>query len=251
MRQRVERLGVMALLVALPVLPWVAFNMVRFDHAVTLDTGGEFTLANTNCAGTYYGPNIGWWDANCLVNRYKQKGDESSVALHYEHQGLNYLEGHLSRLPVVLAARVGRLWGLYAPIQQLPKEDFEQGRGPRTITKLALAQYYALAILAIAGLVMLRRRKVIIYPLVSLVVIATVAALLAFGATRYRVPAEIAIVVAAAVPLTALLDRLGDAMRPPQLSGGPPESGPDRPGSTDAAGGADRADQTVGAPAGH
>jgi len=247
-RQRLERLGVMALLVALPVMPWVTFNMLRFDHAVTLDTGGEFTLANTNCAGTYYGPNTGWWDASCLANRYKQPGDESTVALHYEHQGLNYLEGHLSRLPVVFAARVGRMWGLYAPIQQLPKEDFEQGRGPRTITKLALAQYYALAILAIAGLVMLRRRKVIIYPLVSLAVIATVAAMLAFGATRYRVPAEIAIVVGPAVPLTALLDRLGDAFRPPQLSSGPPEPGAAPSGST---GDAERTDQTVGAPAGH
>ncbi len=209
MRQRLERLGVMALLVALPVTPWVAYNMVRFDHAVTLDTGGEFTLANTNCAGTYYGPNLGWWDASCLANRYQQKGDESSVALHYEHQGLTYAEHHLSRLPIVLAARVGRMWGLFRPIQQLPKEDFEQGRGPRTITKLALLEYYALAILAIWGLVMLRRRKVIIYPLVSLAVIATVAAMLAFGATRYRVPAEIAIVVAAAVPLTAFLEYAG------------------------------------------
>jgi len=247
-RERLQRIAVMALLVALPVVPWVAYNLVRFDHAVTLSTGGEFTLANTNCRGAYYGPRVGWWDATCLANRYQQKGDESTVALHYEHQGLNYAEGHLSRLPVVLAARIGRMWGLYKPFQQLPLEDFEQGRGPRTITKLALIQYYALAILAIAGLVMMRRRKVIIYPLLSLVVIATFAGMLAFGATRYRVPAEIAIVVAAAMPLAALLDRLGDALRPPQLSSGSSEAAPERPGSP--AAGADRTDETVSAPAG-
>jgi 4-amino-4-deoxy-L-arabinose transferase-like glycosyltransferase len=249
-RVQLRRLGVMALLVALPVLPWVTYNVVRFDHPVTLDTGGEFTLANTNCAGTYYGTDLGWWDFNCLSNRYKQKGDESTVAAHYEHQGLNYAEHHLSRLPVVFAARVGRMWGLFSVSQQLPKEDFEQGRGPRSITKLAMAEYYALALLAIAGLIMLRRRKIIIYPLVSLAVIATLAAMLAFGATRYRVPAEIAIVVAAAVPLVALLDKIRDAMRPPQLSSGSPESDPDRPGPTDAAADPDRPGQTVGAPAG-
>jgi 4-amino-4-deoxy-L-arabinose transferase-like glycosyltransferase len=243
-RKQLERLGVMALLVALPIVPWVTYNMTRFDHAVTLSTGGEFTLANTNCAGSYYGPRVGWWDANCLANRYQQKGDESTVALHYEHQGLNYVEGHLSRLPVVLLARIGRMWGLYQPIQQLPLEDFEDGRGPRTITKLALVEYYALAILAVGGLVMLRRRRVIIYPLVSLAVIATVAAMLAFGSTRYRVPAEIAIVVAAAVPLTAFLDRAADQLRPPQLSSGPPEPGPDPPRPTE------RTDETVGAPSG-
>jgi 4-amino-4-deoxy-L-arabinose transferase-like glycosyltransferase len=246
LRQQLQRLGVMALLVALPVMPWVAYNLVRFDHPVTLSTGGDFTLANTNCAGTYYGVNLGWWDANCLANRYQQKGDESTVAIHYEHQGLDYVKHHLSRLPIVVAARVGRMWGLFRPFQQLPKEDFEQGRGPRTITKLALVQYYALAILAIGGLVMLRRRKVIIYPLVSLAVIATFAAMLAFGATRYRVPAEIAIVVAAAVPLTAFLEYAAEQLRPPQLSTGPPEPGSDRPGPTEA----DRVDETVGAPAG-
>jgi 4-amino-4-deoxy-L-arabinose transferase-like glycosyltransferase len=249
-RQRLERLGVMALLVALPVMPWVTYNMVRFDHPVTLDSGGEFTLANTNCAGTYYGPNLGWWDFNCLANRYQQKGDESSVALHYEHQGLNYAKAHLSRLPVVLLARVGRMWGLFRPIQMLPKEDFEQGRGPRSITKLALIQYYALAILAIIGLVMLRRRRVIIYPLVSLAIIATVAALLAFGATAYRVPAEIAIVVAAAVPLTAFLEHAAEKLRPPQLTSGPPEPGPDRPGPTEATDDTEPGGETVGASSG-
>ena len=249
-RKRLERLGVMALLVALPVMPWVGYNLARFDHPVTLDTGGEFTLANTNCAGTYYGPDLGWWDFTCLSNRYKQKGDESTVALHYEHQGLTYAEHHLSRLPIVMAARVGRMWGLFRPIQQLPKEDFEQGRGPRTITKLALVEYYALAILAIGGLVMLRRRKVIIYPLVSLAIIATVAAMLAFGATRYRVPAEIAIVVAAAVPLMAFFEYAAEQLRPPQLSTGPPGPDPDRPGPTEAAADTDRVDQTVGAPVG-
>jgi hypothetical protein len=99
------------------------------------------------------------------------------------------------------------MWDVYRPLQKLSWDSFEHGRGPDSVTGIALAQYYILVLLAIAGLVLLRRRKVIIYPLLGLAVTCTLAAMIASGGTRYRVPAEIAIVIAAAVPITALLDR--------------------------------------------
>jgi 4-amino-4-deoxy-L-arabinose transferase-like glycosyltransferase len=245
LKPRLQRLGLIAIVAALPVLPWVGYNLTRFDHPVTLSTGADFTLANTNCATTYYGPRVGWWDARCLANRYTNKGDESTVALHFRNQGLKYIDHHKGRVPVVVAARIGRMWELYGPIQKLPWDDFEQGRGPRWITKLALGSYYALAILAIVGLVMLRRKKTIIYPLISLAVISTVAAVLAFGNTRYRTPAEVAIVLAAAVPLTALLDR----WRPPHAAAGPAEElrEPDPPVNGDGTT-TERVGDVVGAP---
>ncbi len=45
----------------------------------------------------------------------------------------------------------------------------------------------------------MRRRKVPIYPLVAIAVIATFAAAITFGVTRYRAPAEVALVLAAAI----------------------------------------------------
>jgi Dolichyl-phosphate-mannose-protein mannosyltransferase len=206
-RERLKRGGVIVLLAALPLVPWVGFNLVRFNNPVTLSTGGDFTLANTYCPSTFYGDRVGWWDLRCMGDRWSVPGDESDAAKHFRQQGLDYLDAHLARFPVVLAARVGRMWDVYDPIQKLRWDSFEQGRGPNTVTRIALAQYYALAVLAIVGLVMLRRRKVIIYPLIGLAVTCTIAAMIAFGSTRYRVPAEIAIVVAAAVPVSALLDR--------------------------------------------
>ena len=206
-KQRLIRLGAMALLTAVPVMPWVAYNLSRFHDPVTLSTGGDFTLANTYCETTFYGERVGWWDLTCMADRWKRPGDESQVAAKFRQDGLDYLDAHLGRLPVVLAARVGRMWELYRPIQKLSWDSFEQGRNPNEVTWLALGQFYVLAVLAIAGLVMLRRRKTIIYPLIGLAISSTLAAMIAFGNTRYRVPAEITLVIGAAVALSRLYDR--------------------------------------------
>ena len=58
---------------------------------------------------------------------------------------------------------------------------------------------------AIGGIVVLRRRHIPISPLIALVVIVTLAAMTTFGVTRYRAPAEPAIVIAAAVGIDAFL----------------------------------------------
>jgi 4-amino-4-deoxy-L-arabinose transferase-like glycosyltransferase len=206
-RDKLQRGGVIVVMAALPVLPWVGFNMARFDEPVTLSTGGDFTLANTYCDTTFYGERLGWWDLTCMQDRWAIEGDESTVSQEFRKDGLDYLGDHLDRFPVVVAARVGRMWEIYDPVQKLRWDSYEQGRNPNQVTWIALAQFYVLAVLAIVGLVMLRRRKTIIYPLVGLAITCTLAAMIAFGGTRYRVPAEIAIVIAAAVPLVALLDR--------------------------------------------
>lgn len=205
-KERLQRLGAMALLTALPVVPWVGYNLTRFEEPVTLSTGGDFTLANTYCDSTFYGERLGWWDLRCMADRWKRPGDESEVSAKFREDGLDYLKDHLGRFPVVVAARVGRMWELYRPFQKLDFDSFEQGRSPNEVTRIALAQFYVLAALAIAGLVMLRRKKTIIYPLVGLAISSTLAAMIAFGNTRYRVPAEIMLVIAAAVPLARLVD---------------------------------------------
>jgi 4-amino-4-deoxy-L-arabinose transferase-like glycosyltransferase len=206
-RERVRRGAAILLLAALPVLPWVIFNMVRFNNPVTLSTGGDFTFGNTYCDSTFYGERIGWWDLTRMDDRWQIEGDESDQALHFRREGLEYLADNLGRFPVAVAARVGRMWDVYAPFQKLHWDAFEMGRNPFNVARIALAQFYVLALLAIAGLVMLRRRRTIIYPLIGLAISVTIAAVLTFGGTRYRIPAEIAIVIAGAVPLAALLDR--------------------------------------------
>jgi len=205
-RARVERLAAVLVVAAIPVLGWVSYNYVRLDSPV-FSTGGDYTLANANCDSTYYGDRLGYWDLTCMRNRWKIPGNDAEVAREFRRDGLDYIEGHLTRLPVVLAARVGLMWDVYNPIQKLRWDAYEQGRGPTNLTRIGLAQYYVLALLAIVGFVMLRRRRVLILPLIGLIVTSTLAAMLALGATRYRSPAEIAIVLTAAVPIAALWDR--------------------------------------------
>jgi hypothetical protein len=57
---------------------------------------------------------------------------------------------------------------------------------------------------AIAGVVILRRRKVALIPLLAPVVIVTIVAAAFYGLVRFRAPAEVSIVVLAAVALDAL-----------------------------------------------
>jgi hypothetical protein len=73
--------------------------------------------------------------------------------------------------------------------------------------RIALAQYYLLAPLAIIGAVVLWRRKVTLLPFVATFVIVVSAVLIAFGNTRYRAPLEIAFVVLPAVAIDAAITR--------------------------------------------
>jgi hypothetical protein len=61
--------------------------------------------------------------------------------------------------------------------------------------------YYALAALSIGGLVLLRRRRVPIIPLLAVGLDVCVSVALTFGQTRYRSTFEIVLVLAAAVQL--------------------------------------------------
>jgi 4-amino-4-deoxy-L-arabinose transferase-like glycosyltransferase len=205
---RVKRLGVIVIVAALPVLPWVGYNLARFERPVVLDTGTDFTLANTNCNLTYYGSRLGWWDFRC--DRYRTRA-------------LNYIEAHESRVPFVLAARLGRLTGLYAVGQTVRLDSVEQNRGPEWITWLAEIQWYVLTVLAVVGLVFLRKTKIIIYPLLGLIAIGLLSGILSSGQTRYRVAAEVPVVLAAAVAVVALFDRwrpAGQERRAPDTSAG-------------------------------
>jgi hypothetical protein len=64
--------------------------------------------------------------------------------------------------------------------------------------------YWFLAPLAVVGAVLLRRRKRLIAPLVATAVTVTIGAALTYGQQRFRIAAEPAILVLAAVPLVAL-----------------------------------------------
>jgi 4-amino-4-deoxy-L-arabinose transferase-like glycosyltransferase len=192
---------------ALVLVPWVGFNMLRFREPTFISTGTGGALAAASCDGVYYGKFIGYY-ANCFTGPWPgPKFDESERDLVPRRQARAYIDNHLSRLPVVVAARVGRLWAVFKPGQTTWLDWWLEGRG-RAPSYIGLFSYYLLMPFAIGGLVVMRRRRIPILPFIVLALVATIAAAVTFGVTRYRAPAEVAIVIAAGVGAAAALDWL-------------------------------------------
>ena len=109
-----------------------------------------------------------------------------------------YARRHLGRVPLVVLARVGRLWELYGA-----DTTYDYGVNWARARWLAqVARFVSLVALALAlaGAVALwRRRAVPLLPLLAPLLVATLVAAWTFGFSRYRLVAEPSVVVLAAV----------------------------------------------------
>ena len=102
---------------------------------------------------------------------------------------------------------MGREFGIYLPLEQI-RLDVQLSSRPLVPAWIGLAMYYALVVGSIYGAVILRRRRDTLVPFVGLLVEVLAAAMVTFGATRYRVPLEVGLVVLGAVAVDALWTRL-------------------------------------------
>ena len=224
---------------ALTLVPWVGWNLTRFEEPVTMTSGTGAVLSAGLCDATLHGPLMGYY-ANCF-DQYVADGivdgwpdpdrlDESQRDKVSREGALAYLEDHLDRMPVVVVVRVARMWDLYAPGQNTELNWQIEGRD-KWASEAAVRMYLVLLPLAVAGVVVLWRRQIPVSPLVALAVVVTVTAALTFGVTRYRVPADVAVVLAAAVAVDAALGRrwpsAGGTITP--RGADPNRSGPDGP----------------------
>jgi 4-amino-4-deoxy-L-arabinose transferase-like glycosyltransferase len=225
--------------------PWVGYNLSRFQDPVYISTGLGATLGGGACDAAFYGPKLGYWDASpaCGASQVaitlppsvnpatpaghaelervaraqlSKEGDESVRDTAARHEAVDYIKAHKSRLPIVVAARVGRLWGVFRPWQTATFDATIEGRG-LLAARLAMIGYWILAVLSIPGLLLLKRRKQMLAPFLALGFIATLAAALSFGVQRYRAPFDTVMPVLAAVALVALWSR----RRPPPIPESP------------------------------
>jgi 4-amino-4-deoxy-L-arabinose transferase-like glycosyltransferase len=180
----------MCVVAALVVAPWVIRNWSAFDRPLMSNQSAE-TIAGANCPTTYYGVGIGFWDVRCLKPFGSITDDEAERAAGWKSTGLDYARDHAGRLPVVVAARIGRTWGFFRPLG----------------TKLEEVVAWILLALALPGIVILRRRRVPVAILLLPAAVVTIASTLSFGWLRYRFGADLAFLVLAAVTLEALLAR--------------------------------------------
>lgn len=188
--------------------PWVVYNAGRFDQTFLISTNDGLTLVGANCDSQYDGPDPGLWDIACLPEGSftdAQSRDQSVVNADYRHVALEYAQDHIGDLPRVAAVRVARTWSLYDPASMVRFNENE-GREP-PVGWAGFVSFWLLVPFAVAGAVTLRQRRRTIWPLLSTVIVVTVVSALFYGLLRFRAPAEVALVVLAAVALAELQER--------------------------------------------
>jgi len=204
---------------ALLVVPWIGFNLSRFDRPVFISSGLGVTLASANCNTTYYGTFEGYWSLYCALQVPRSSNvDESVNAAHAESYALKYIRSHEDRLLPVALARVGRGFAFFRPFQQIRLDAFIETR-PKHWALLGLWMYYALLVGAVAGTVILRRRRIPVFPLWAIGLDVLFVFLVSFGNTRYRVTLEVSLVLLTAVTVdwlwSAWSTRRGRGVRQP------------------------------------
>jgi 4-amino-4-deoxy-L-arabinose transferase-like glycosyltransferase len=196
-------------LMVLIIGPWVGYNLARFKDPVLLGNGDGITLLSANCDLTYYGPTTGYWKQECVQSVagkiQKEHLDQSQGEILYRDAAITYMRNHLRRLPTVVLVRWARItgvWDILDNFQQVKLDHFPEGR-ELWVAYSGLFMFYVLALLSIAGIVVLRKRKIPVYPLVALIALVFITITIMFGQNRYRASAEPALAILAAVAVDA------------------------------------------------
>ncbi len=201
------------------VSPWLIANLTRFDEPVLFSTNDGLTLCGANLPNTWYGEGTGVWALNCAS--IPIKGDRSVVSNELRKRGLDYIGDHLGRLPVVVAVREARVWSLYAP-GFMANYNVNEGRD-KEVSWAGFFAFWILVPCAVVGALALRRRRVPLTPLLSQFVIVVVTAAAIYGLVRFRVPAEVSLVVLAAVAVDGWL---GGRREPAEVDAIEPDARP-------------------------
>ena len=215
-RDRFLRAVVTGLVFLAVMAPWIIRNNLVMEERVTLSDGSGTVLVQSNCDETYYGYKLGFWSLECGGSQpHGPNGellDESQRDVVVRQRGMDYISNHTTRLvTAVVPARIGRMWGFFRPRQTM-QFDVDEGR-PWFPAWLGFWQYLALLPFAIGGLVVQWRRKQPVLVVGLWAVLATVTAATAFGISRYRIAAEVSIVMFAAIAIDALMRRSMDRLR--------------------------------------
>jgi len=227
--------GVLA--AGLVIAPWAIFNFSRFDRPEVLSTQFGPTVAAANCDDIWHGSLKSYYSIACYVrvNRTVPRGADQSVqdAVHRDAAG-RYVRDHLDELPGVVAARAAAIVGLYHPDQQIRIDGFFEGRG-MTVARAAMYSFYAMALLAIVGGFVLRRRRAVpLFPLLAGPIAVLFTAVTIYASTRFRSTAEVSLCLLAAIAVEAIGVAISRRRARPPVETVSSASAPDRTGASTA-----------------
>jgi 4-amino-4-deoxy-L-arabinose transferase-like glycosyltransferase len=249
-QRRIGYLAVTGATTVVLISPWVVYNLSRFEDPVYLSVS-DHTLLAGNCPDVYDGSAVGFWTVSCILDlncpdpadrrtergfircliKVDPDGDASTTGPGYRDAAISNIQANKGRLPFVVFAREGRTWGFYKPSQGIELDRFST-REPE-LSRLALGMYYALAAGTVGGIVVLRKRRIPVLPLLAPVISVALTVSVTFGETRYRALAEVSLVVLTAVAIDAAVRSLerrrargpDDGDRPTIAKGESPERG--------------------------
>ena len=201
-------LGLSAL--ALVVGPWVVRNAIEVD-APTISTISSTAPGGANCKVTYSGREIGWWDYTCTHGKLLTEMSEAQYAKRLTRFGISYAVGHMNRLPVVLAARFGRTWGFWNPVNEARLEGVESRNFGWQLFVWPIS--LCTLVLGLAGWRRLVAQGRQIAVLVAPAAMTTTVTLVGYGNTRFRGPAECTLAIGAAAVIAGWIRRGYDGQR--------------------------------------
>jgi 4-amino-4-deoxy-L-arabinose transferase-like glycosyltransferase len=195
-------LAACALALLVVVTPWIVRNYVTFDRFIPISNNSGTLIAGANCDRTYFGQYRGVWRFECVTDIDVAGLSEPEVADRFREVGTDYAREHAGEVPRVVATRVLRTFGLFEPKEQIDWESFEG----RDITWQVAGHRMFLVMLpfCIVGVVVLWRSRRASWPLVAPVLLVAFTSALGYGNQRFRITAEPALIVLAAVAVAAL-----------------------------------------------
>jgi 4-amino-4-deoxy-L-arabinose transferase-like glycosyltransferase len=207
-RRRAGRCGFAVVIIVVLLFPWTFYNRDRFANPVLLSNGLGFTMRAGASESTFNGELLGSFDiASLNLSPAGRAHDETVRDRRMRSEALTFTRENLGRLPVVLLAREGRSFGLFAPGQHV-EINSQELNSPPAVLWLWNVVYWILLPFSVLGFVVLGRKRIPIYPLLAFFVIVIVSSAMTFGDSRYRACTEVPIVLTAAVAAEELVRRL-------------------------------------------
>jgi 4-amino-4-deoxy-L-arabinose transferase-like glycosyltransferase len=203
--------AVAAIAAIVVIAPWTLYNETRFENTVILSTNGGSTLLAGNCPPkTYSGELLGYYDITCNRVLSQQNAgqnlDRSEADPRSRRAAFTNIGDNLDKLPVTVAARLGRTLAVFRPAQtvDLTAAWFRSDTWP---VWLWVASFWLLVPLSVMGAIEARRAGAFLLPLLAPALVAVPLIAVAYGEPRYHTPADLGLIVLAAVALDRLISR--------------------------------------------